>query len=183
MIPASARRVLPALGLSIVVLAPLVALPGATTGAAPVPQSSEPNSASSSASSPASSPAEGAAPAGAGAAQAGGHAAAPKQHTAAASEPQLGFDPALVGLKGFPETLSKPAAFETAIRLIDARLDELRSAPSQAPSAGAGTAAAIAASGAAAETPAANPGLTCLEKISPGISWLAAHRHPLWHYF
>ncbi|MCG6940483.1 MAG: mechanosensitive ion channel family protein [Thiohalocapsa sp.] len=155
MIPASARRVLPALGLSIVVLAPLVALPGATTGAAPVPQSSEPNSASSSASSPASSPAEGAAPAGAGAAQAGGHAAAPKQHTAAASEPQLGFDPALVGLKGFPETLSKPAAFETAIRLIDARLDELRSAPSQAPSAGAGTAAAIAASGAAAETPAA----------------------------
>lgn len=39
---------------------------------------------------------------------------------------EAAFDPALVGLPGFPYEFATPAAFETALGLVQARLDELR---------------------------------------------------------
>jgi hypothetical protein len=45
---------------------------------------------------------------------------------AAEPAPQGAFDPALVGLPGFPDELATSAAFETALGLVEARLDVLR---------------------------------------------------------
>lgn len=51
---------------------------------------------------------------------------------AADAEAALPFDPALVGLPGLPATLDKPADFERALTLIDARLEALRT-PAEEP--------------------------------------------------
>jgi hypothetical protein len=92
-----------------------------------------------------------------------------------------GFDPAVVALPGFPEAFDSPAAFDKAINLIDARVDELRGASVVADATDAeaetGAVAAAGADGpvAAPGPPAPEPRIEALLRLRREVRFDRAH--------